>query len=44
LLAGLLPLDTVSEPRPKAAKEAAVDVAAPLEEPEEKAAGKYSIL
>lgn len=42
--AGDLPELTVSEPSPKAAKLAAVDVAAPFEEPEEKAAVKYSRL
>ena len=36
--AGERPELTVSEPKPKAAKLAAVEVADPLEEPEEKAA------
>lgn len=38
--AGDLPELTVSEPRPKAAKLAAVDVAEPFDDPEEKAAVK----
>ena len=38
--AGERPDETVSEPRPNAAKLAAVDVADPLEEPEEKAAAR----
>lgn len=40
--AGERPELTVSDPRPKAAKLAAVDVAEPLDEPDEKAAVRYS--
>ena len=42
--AGDRPELTVSDPRPNAAKLAAVDVAEPFEEPDEKAAVKYSRL
>jgi hypothetical protein len=41
LLAGDLPLETVSDPIAKTAILAAVDVAAPFEDPDEKAAVKY---
>lgn len=42
--AGERPELTVSDPSPKAAKLAAVDVADPLDEPDEKAAVRYSRL
>lgn len=42
--AGERPELTVSDPRPNAAKEAAVDVPDPFDEPEENAAVKYSKL
>jgi hypothetical protein len=42
--AGERPELTVSDPRPKAAKLAAVDVAEPFEEPDENAAVRYSKL
>jgi len=44
LLAGDRPEDTVSLPSPNAAKLAAVDVAEPLLDPDEKAAVRYSRL
>ena len=44
LEAGERPELTVSDPKPKAAKLAAVDVAEPLEEPDENAAVRYSKL
>lgn len=44
LEAGERPDETVSSAIPKAAKQAAVDVADPLEEPDAKAAVRYSLL
>lgn len=41
MLAGDRPLDTVSEPIPNTAMLQVVDTAAPLDDPEEKAAARY---